>query len=500
MYERLWYSGLATAAAALMMLGCGGNKGSAGPAPTNVNALAGDGQATISWTPTPGVYDWLWLAQSAADVIIGNSGNATTIKIGVTPPYVMGGLTNGLPYSFALNGHSGDVNAPGGAQSSSVSATPRLADTWTTCANCPTSVTTLYGVAFGDNGTAQTNGETIHTYLVVGSGGAMFTSLDAQNWTALPGQINCTPSSGGALRAAAYGWGTFVALGDAGTICFSGPTSQNSSAVVLVSSTSPSTASWFKPTTNPLTSPLPNLYAVATNQSVWNATSGTFVAVGSSGTVIYSGNGDTWYLWGTPATTNELYAVHYNSCGLPNLYWVTVGANGTILYTTSSSPAVSWTAVPAQNIAFPNGISSSTALRGIACTPNSTPSPTPGVAPATTIPLWVAAGDNGVLLTSKDGLSWATPANFTINGNAATKFPNNVQNITFGSQFVAIGDNGAIYTSPDGATWTTQSSGLTSSLYGIAQPQGNAVPNANFGFVPYGYSAVGAAGMTTFGH
>jgi hypothetical protein len=494
MYRHRWSRRLATVVVGLMMVGCGGNNGSAGPAPNNVSAAAGDSQATIIWTSIPGVYDWLWLAQSATGVIIGTSGNATAIKIDVSPPYVVAGLTNGLPYSFAINGHMGNPNGPGGPQSNSVTVTARLAGAaWTACStNCPASGTTLYGVAFGDNGTLQTDTQTIHTYLAVGSAGAMYTSTDAGNWTALPPQANCTPPSSGALRAADYGWGTFVAVGDSGTICFSGLTSQSSTAHPLVSTPTPSTSSWFKATTNPLTSPFPNLYAVATNQTLWSATAGTHVAVGSGGTVIHSTDGQNWSLsTATSGTTNDLYAVNYNHCLLPNWYWVAVGDNGTILATDDATGVTGWTAVPVSGI--------STALRGVACTPNSTPSTTPNVPATTIVPLWVAVGDSGVLLNSTDGHNWSVPANFKINGTSVAAFPGNVEKIIFGTQFVAIGDNGAIYTSLDGATWTTQSSNVTSNLYGIAQTPGAQVPNGNFGVVPYGYSAVGAAGMTTFG-
>ncbi len=489
-----WPKNLAIILTGLLLAGCGGNNGSAGPAPTNVSAVAGDGQTTITWTPTAGVYDWLWLVQSAMGVIIGNSGNATNIRLGVTSPYVMAGITNGLPYSFALNGHTGDVNGPGGPQSDSVTATPRLAGAaWTGCTTCPSSGITLYGVTFGDNGTSQADSQTIHTYLAVGSAGALFVSPDAQNWTALPSQSNCTPPSGGALRAADYGWGTFVAVGDSATICFSGTTSQSSSAVPLVSTPTPGTSTWYKATTNPLTGPLPNLYAIATNQSVWNAVAGTHIAVGSSGSVIASADGQNWAVPAvTSPTANDLYAVSYNNCGIANSYWVAVGANGTIFATGDATGATGWTAASVSGV--------STALRGVACTPNSTPSTTPNVGPTTIIPLWVAVGDSGVLLNSTDGVNWSTPSNFKINGNSVSAFPGNVRNVTFGTQFVAIADNGAVYTSLDGANWTSQASGVAANLYGIAQTKGNQIPNGTFGVVRYGYSAVGAAGVTTFGY
>lgn len=63
--------------------------------------------------------------------------------------------------------------------------------------------------------------------------------------------------------------------------------------------------------------------------------------------------------------------------------------------------------------------------------------------------LYVAVGDAGTILTSKDRITWTTQT--LVSGTDATKFALNA--VTYGNGlFVAVG--GTIWTSPDGATWT----------------------------------------------
>jgi len=60
--------------------------------------------------------------------------------------------------------------------------------------------------------------------------------------------------------------------------------------------------------------------------------------------------------------------------------------------------------------------------------------------------LFVTVGDNGIILTSSDGISW------TKRTSGTTK---NLYGVTYGnSTFVTVGDNGTILTSSDGTTWT----------------------------------------------
>jgi hypothetical protein len=68
--------------------------------------------------------------------------------------------------------------------------------------------------------------------------------------------------------------------------------------------------------------------------------------------------------------------------------------------------------------------------------------------------LWVAAGDNGWLFTSADGITW-TSRDSGFNGNPILK-------VTYAnSLWVAGGSNGIISTSTDGTTWTTRTSNMS---------------------------------------
>ena len=91
---------------------------------------------------------------------------------------------------------------------------------------------------------------------------------------------------------------------------------------------------------------------------------------------------------------------------------------------------------------------------------------------------FVAVGSSGKVLTSLDGITWATntpPITTTLNA------------ITYGTNglgegiFMAVGSSGAILTSPDASNWTLQNSMTTVSLKGVAYSPG------------VGFSAVGSA-------
>ncbi len=510
MLKRQWSGMLAAACAALIISGCGGGGGGgsggsgAAPPPVLASAVPGDGQVTLTWNTSPGLYYWVWWIQSTLGVTIGPSGNAVGSEVNTMPPFVMSSLLNGLPYSFAINSHAGDPNGPGGGQSNSLPATPRYAgNNWVPCTasggTCPPGAPTLYGVSFGDNAglLGQDNGS-LRFYLAVGSGGSMFTSVDSRTWTPLPPQPVCTPPAGGALRATDYGWGVYVVVGDNGTLCFSGLSPINPTGVGLAYAAPPTytaaNASWYPPTTLPPNLGTPNYYAVTTNQNGWAALGGAHVVVGSKGTILWSGDGENWAApIGSSIPANDLYGVAFNFCGLAFWSWVSVGANGNIIATPDLNGATSWTNAGIKTTTTQN-------LRGVACTPNSMPVLIPGYPPLFFLPLWVAAGDGGVLLNSIDGMNWTTPTNFTIDNVHVTAFPVGIRALNFGTQFVAIGDSGAIFTSFDGATWNSQVSNAgNNTLNAITQPQGTTIPNGFMGAVPYGYTVVGSGGITTLG-
>jgi hypothetical protein len=80
--------------------------------------------------------------------------------------------------------------------------------------------------------------------------------------------------------------------------------------------------------------------------------------------------------------------------------------------------------------------------------------------------MFVAVGGlaGGGIITSPDGITWTTRAAGT------SKTP---QNIVYGNgMFVTVGGDGNILTSPNGITWTERTSGTSKVLYGIAYGNG----------------------------
>lgn len=109
------------------LLGACGGGGSSAPAPTGgITATAGDSQVTITWAADAGVDYWLMYAATATAIDMKSPpGNHVWVTSGVTSPLVITGLTNGVAYSFAMDGRIG--GGSGGTQTPSVSATPAAA-------------------------------------------------------------------------------------------------------------------------------------------------------------------------------------------------------------------------------------------------------------------------------------------------------------------------------------------------------------------------------------
>lgn len=636
-----------TSLLALTLASCGGGGGSpAAPPVGGIKYLNGDGQVTLSWQPTSGIYYWLWFVQGNTNFSITDPGLGVNKPSGgspnIYPDYVMGPATNGYWFSYAVNAHAGNPTGPGGPQSNVVVATPRWAGAaWKACnagvsaanyptasvsgtparpsSNCPSTNDTLNAVTFGANGTGSTSypGWPIRWFLAAGDNGALYASsigVLGSNIPATPvsntnGSYNATSGLGNwfplsnasgsnkifscagsyNLNGAAYGWNTFVVVGDHGTICFSSTsTAQSTTPIGLTNVDDPTTANWYVPdyyystygvtssqhTWTNLQLPTNNLRAVATNQTLWNAGSGSFVAVGDGGTILFSGDGKTWsntavatasignatLHFTIPSTnTQNLNAVAYNSCGYSTVSangvapwtWIAVGDAGTMMFNNDTGGATNWyTGASGGIVTLP---SSSSKLRGIACSPNATPG-YGQIGYSDIIPVWVMVGDDGsshgMLWVSYDGLNWTTPSaftyggitypGFTINGSAATQFPEtSMTSVTYGTRFVATGASGKIYVSVDGVTWNSTSgtipnhpacvgstsdpyclnsqpnvitnsntaldqatyntgSGVSVQLNAVAHVPGSLVPAGNYGYVPFGYIAVGAGGAVTF--
>ena len=162
-----------------------------------------------------------------------------------------------------------------------------------------------------------------------------------------------------------------------------------------------------------------------TSDNTTSTSSGLYIAVGTSGTLLTSSDGTSWDNR-TSGTTNNLYGVTYG-----NSTFVTVGDNGTIL--TSSDNGTSWTNKRTSSVTTNN-------LYGVTYA-NST---------------FVTVGDNATILTSSDGTSWTNTSTkkrtLRYFSDADT---NNLYGVTYGNGlFVTVGGNATIFTSSDGTTWT----------------------------------------------
>lgn len=390
---------LASLAVALLAGGCA-SKGSSADAPQDFRVVAGDASAIVTWTAAPDVEYWLFYGPGSGITTT----NWTTTTGGtaipkVSSPHVVTGLVNGTTYSFTINARKN--GGPGGSGAPTQVVVPMLAGAnWTVGA--PLGAGGLNGIAVGNVLTGS-------AHVAVGTGGAIFTSIN--------GAATTTPTNPAApadLNAVWYSTLGFVAVGANGTIVYS------ADATTWTTQTSGTTA---------------NLYGLT------SIGTGGFVAVGAAGTIVNSASGTSWILAGTPVTPNDLYAATFG-----NNKYVAVGANGTIL---TSTDTVTWTAATS---------GTSRDLRGVAFA--ALPSETPITSSTIYTYVFVAVGPAGTVLTSNDGATWTTRPPISTNDLTA---------VVYGGQFVAVSKGGGIFTSPDGITWQARTSGTTNDLAAVAR-------------------------------
>ena len=342
-----FFASIVVILASIFMSGCHG-RGSSAPAPNNVTVVAGDTSATVTWSMVPGVDYWVFKA-AGTDVTPLSCYQLSQCQMlmHAVSPTVVSGLANGTVYSFTINGRiDGGKGGPG---SPSIQATPRLAGAiWSTGA--PAGANDLRGVAFGSSATYG------NIFIAVGVTGALFSSTNGINWTAL---VNPLPAV--TLNAVTYYGGKYLAVGAGG--------------VILLSTDGI--------TFTPQTSGTGNVLNAVTNNGL-----GVFVATGANGTIITSPDGISWTVV-PPVTPNALYGITYG-----NSKFVAVGATGTLLTSTDGS---TWQTVTLLSAAI---------LRGIAYgAVNGTSS---------VVPTFAALGDTGTLVTSIDGgATWVLQAPIT---------------------------------------------------------------------------------------
>ncbi len=223
-----------------------------------------------------------------------------------------------------------------------------------------------------------------------------------------------------------------------------------------------------------------NLVPSGTAETLYDANfaNGTFVAVGSNGTILTSPSGGVWSPQASGTTVVLNGVASSNGAGPPGgAEWVVVGHSGTALYSTAAN-ASTWAPVPAGGL--PPGLGT-TLLEQV----------TYG-GPAGS-QLFVAVGWNGTIITSPDGLNWNQPSS----GTAA-----NLADVEYAAgQYVIAGWNGTLLTSPNGSTWTAQASGTAANLYDLAYGAGTWVAVGAGGTIltsPNGVNWGAAASGTTY--
>ncbi len=177
-----------------------------------------------------------------------------------------------------------------------------------------------------------------------------------------------------------------------------------------------------------------------------------YVTAGDFGTIMTSGNGVDWTLelvptlvtnttfLGIGGTTNLLLAVGDSGTMIysPNILTNIVITNATgVITQTVSSLGVLWYKVPSQPTSYD--------LQGVGVLSNS---------------LYVVAGARGVIFTSPNGTNgWVQPASNTTNLlSSVTDWPGGL---------IAVGKNGTLLRSPNGSQWTKVNLGLTNWLYRV---------------------------------
>jgi hypothetical protein len=234
------------------------------------------------------------------------------------------------------------------------------------------------------------------SYYIAGAAGNYFTSTDGITWT---GNLDASISTFYSVDVINS---KVVAFGNTSSVILAGATR----AEVLQNGTWNYSVS-AQSTSNPRT--------IAYNGS------NQYVAVGSSGTLLSSADGQAWVgrYSGTISPFDKVQYVNGNYVAMGSAVY------GNNVYT--SSNGTTWTP---QNVSANNYNAVSYGAS-----------------------VYVMAGNAGILATSSNLVDW------TVRTNGANTF----NDIVFGNSiFVAVGGVGVVYSSPDGATWTARSAGSNS--------------------------------------
>jgi len=204
-----------------------------------------------------------------------------------------------------------------------------------------------------------------------------------------------------------------------------------------------------------------NLYAVSNNSISFNEYyQSACTAVGDSGTILYSYNGNNWSKL-ISGVKNSLYGLTFFLNSQEVLAMAGVGNNGTIVF--SSYNETSFTLQES---------GTKRTLKAItACSHCTFP-----------LPL-VVVGDSGTILYSGNNSVWTSQASGTIkNLNAVFYYPEYLAGYSNGP-FIAVGDSGTILTSLDGVIWTKQNSGTKKNLNAVSGGRGYVIAAGDSGII-----------------
>lgn len=365
---------------ALLLSACLGQEDPPADAPANVTVVEGSGLVVVDWDTVPDRTYWIFYNQGTSTSL----SDYDRILVGISPPYILTGLSNDTEYAFAVT--SSKDGSKVGPFSPAISATPRsisplVAWSPTSDPELIANTNALRSIALGSN-----------TFVTVGDAATVFSAqyyypgaggVDATGWGAatLPGGFSANLSS------VVYDGSVFVALGEDGSI---------------IKSTDAEAQTWEAATD----------IAGASTMNAMAIGAGLTVAVGDAGEIYTSSDSaETAWTTQTSGTIYNLYGISYL-----NGNFIAVGASGTVL---TSTDAVNWTSqTPVTG----------SSLRSVAYGAST----------------YVAVGDAGAVVSSDDATTWSAQTTPTTESFHAISFGPDLQFVAVGTTgLIAYSTTGA---------------------------------------------------------
>jgi hypothetical protein len=171
--------------------------------------------------------------------------------------------------------------------------------------------------------------------------------------------------------------------------------------------------------------------------------------------ISHGANGyEAWVMQSSPTTSN-LYGITDGASANSPASFIVVGASGTIIVGTHD-----------QTQTYQSGYTWATVTSGTAMSLNAVTSAVFRAAGSPNL-LFVAVGDGGTILTSRDGTHWTSEVSGTTQTLRGVSYSYNYDGAE-NTLLLAIGDAGTVCTSLDGVNWVVQSSPTTGTLRGVA--------------------------------